>query len=322
MAIKATLKRLTVTLLTLLLSSVLLAVSTGFVSVQAADNTTGGSDTERITLSPAVSTPKLDAGATQNGTLTIINDGDTAYTFVLYARPFSVSGEQYDPNYTEVNDRTEAYQWVQFKQTHYSLKPGERVKAPYSVKVPQNAASGGHYAVLFAETQPPANDGSSVARKKRVGSLLYMTVNGPLTQAGSVESWSTSLWQKSRPLEAYVRVKNSGNVHFQANLAVSYKNILGKEMHHIDQQMLILPGTTRKVPVSWSDGPAIGIFKVSGSVNYLDKTDTLQTKYIVLLPLWVLWVITGLIVILAGWSVLRKRKKSHVKDKRSTRRKK
>lgn len=319
MAFRITLKRSLAVLSALFLSSVLLAVSTGFVSVQAADNT-AANDTERITLSPAVSTPKLDAGSTQDGKLTVINDGQTTYTFVLYARPFSVSGEQYDPNYTEVNERTEAYQWVQFKQTHYTLKPGERVKAPYTLKVPQNAASGGHYAVLFAETQPPANDTSSVVRKKRVGSLLYMTVNGTLTQAGSVESWNAALWQKTRPLESDVRIKNSGNVHFEANLSVSYQNIFGKDMHHLDQQMLILPGTTRKVPVSWSDGPAIGIFKVSGSINYLNKTETLHTKYIVLLPLWVLWVVVGLIVVLAGWSVLRKRKKSHAK--RSVRRKK
>lgn len=262
---------------------VLCAVIVSSLLFQPASAQQNQANQERITLSPAVSRPELKAGETVSGTLTVINDGSTDYKFLLYARPFSVKGEQYDPNYTEVNERTEAYQWVQFDKTDLSLAAGARVKVGYTLKVPARAASGGHYAVLFAETQPPLSS-ANIARKKRVGSLLYMSVAGDIQRSGSLVDWTTKFLQTKSPLLTNARIKNDGNVHFQANLSANYTNIFGKKSFELNQQLLILPGTTRKVPVVWENSPYFGIFKAQGTISYLDKTEQLPSKYIVLLP--------------------------------------
>lgn len=266
------------------------------------------SNEESITLSPAVSRPELKAGQSATGKLQVINNGTLPYTFVLYARPFSVQGEQYDPNYTEVNERTEAYQWVKFEKTRFDLKAGERVEVNYTVTVPDRAEAGGHYAVMFAETQP-ADDGSSVARKKRVGSLLYMTVDGDIIREGSLASWDTSLLQTSDPLVSTVRIKNSGNVHFQADLKAQYANIFGKKQFELNQEMLVMPGTTRRALVSWEDTPYFGVFKASGTITYLDKTETLEPKWIILMPRSLMIIIGLVLVALIASTVLKVRKK-------------
>lgn len=269
---------------------------------------------ESITLSPAVSRPTVDAGEKINGKLTIINDGKTDYQFLVYARPYSVKSETYDPNYTEINDRTESFQWVRFAQTDLRIKAGEQVEIPYEVSVPANATPGGHYAVLFAETQPPASQGSQVARKKRVGSLLYITVNGNYKLSGSVASWNAAFWQRSNPITAELRVKNDGNVHYQADSTVSFKNIFGKTKLQLNQQHIILPGTTRRLPVSWENAPYLGIYKISGSVKLLDKTTDLPQKWIVILPVPVLIVLGGLIAIAILYKLFKlKQKRSKVK---------
>jgi len=259
---------------------------------------------ERITLSPAISRPDLKTGQTADGDLTIINDGTTRYTFLLYARPFSVKGESYDPNYTEVNDRTEAYQWVEFEKNKLELGPNERVQVNYTVKVPEQAAPGGHYAVLFAETQPP-NDGSSVARKKRVGSLLYMTVDGQIDEEGNLESWDIETLQRTKPLVGSVRIKNTGNVHFLSTTHVTFYNIFGKKRYDRSQETLVLPGTIRRVPIEWSDAPYFGIYKVSGDVRLLDRTENLPQKWVVLLPTSLIIVLAGVLVALFTWFVFR-----------------
>lgn len=265
-------------------------------------------DNENITLTPAVSRPSLDAGQRLDSKMTVINNGASEYTFVVYARPYSVTDEQYDPNFTEVNEKTQAYQWVEFSQTEYQLAAGQRVDVPYTITVPENAAGGGHYAVLFAETQPPAgSDGSSVMRKKRVGSLLYMTVSGQVNQAGSVESWDTRTWQTKRPVTSTVRLKNTGNTHFQANVQVQYNNLLGKKRFEFNKDLLILPGTTRRIPIEWADAPIFGIYKASGTVHYLDKNDILPAHYIILLPANILLVALVIIVFTVLLVFLKKR---------------
>jgi hypothetical protein len=282
---------------------VVAVATTPITQAQPPDSAAGS---ESITLSPALSKPALDAGQTYKNIMTVINNGTTDYSFVVYARPYSVTGEQYDPNYTEVNPQTEAYRWVQFEKTDYELRPGERVQVPYTVNVPEDAAAGGHYAVLFAETQPPKDSGSSVIRKKRVGLLLYMTVSGATKQAGSLKSWEVPTWQTHRPVTSTVRIQNTGNVHFPAMLHVQYDPLLGKGFQ-ANKELLILPGTTRRIPIEWSTAPAFGIFKASGTVDYLSKTDVLPTKYIILLPTALLLVPLVVVLMIIGWILLKRR---------------
>lgn len=271
-----------------------------------------------ITLSPAVAKPKFDTGQTISKNLTVINDGNQAYTFLVSAAPFSVKDEQYDPDYTTVNKVTKAYQWVQFSKTSFKLKPGESVKVPYTINVPSDAAPGGHYAVLFAEPQPPVGQQNSVTRKKRVGSLLYMTVNGDIKLSGKVDSWSTQLWQKKTPITSDLRIQNTGNTHFQADLSVSYSNIFGKKKFTLNQQALILPGTTRELPINWKNSPALGVYKVAGQAKFLGHTEQLPQKFIIYAPYWFIYTIIGLLVVIVVVTIAkRKVKKSKRNDKAS-----
>ena len=274
---------------------------------------------ERITLSPAVSRPTLSAGQTARGKIIIINDGTTDYKFLLYARPFSVKGEQYDPNYTEVNKRTEAYQWLQLDRTQFDLAAGERIEVGYTLKVPKDAAGGGHYAVLFAETQPP-QDGANVARKKRVGSLLYMSVAGDVINNGSLASWQTPFFQPKRPVNATARIKNDGNVHFQADLSVRFSNIFNKKQFELNQELLILPGTTRRVVVSWERAPYFGLFKASGSVKYLNKIEQLPTKYVLLLPYPIIIFLLALVAAVVTRKFIRRNKQKRTGSSRGFKR--
>lgn len=259
---------------------------------------------ESITLSPAISKPLAEAGSTLRGSLTVINDGETEYQFLVYARPFSVTSESYDPNYTEINERTEAYQWVQFEKTNVRLAAGERVEIPYTVTVPKKAKAGGHYAVLFAETQPKQAEGTQVTRKKRVGSLLYVTVDGNLINSGSLEGWDAKLWQKSKPIGAAIRIKNDGNVHFQVNSQVTFSNLFNKPRLQLNQEHFVLPGTTRRISANMEKAPVLGIYKVAGTVKFLDKNEALPAKWIILLPIKVVNTFIVLVGLAVAWRLL------------------
>ncbi len=292
-----------------------------FASPIFAQNDNDDKTVERITMSPAVVRPTLVAGEKDTGKLTVINDGSIDYTFLMYSRPFSVDGEDYDTNYTKINKQTEAYQWVSFDKTEVRLKAGERVEIGYSVQTPKDARAGGHYAVLFAETQPPEDDPASVARKKRIGTLLYMTVDGELKEEGKVESWQADLIQTKAPLNTDLRLRNDGNVHFQADLSANYTNLFGKKRFTLNQELLILPGTTRRIPITWQDSPYLGVYKVSGKVSFLDKKETLPEKYVVLLPAPVIISVAGVIALIAITTAFKKKRTKSSKKARANKNK-
>ena len=262
---------------------------------------------ERITLSPASEELSMEAGTEKSGKITVINNGETDYRFNVYAAPFSVKGEDYNPDFTTVNERTRAYEWIEFTQTSLQLDAGERTTVDYTLDVPENAAPGGHYAVLFAETQPPEGE-ASVARKKRIGTLLYLSVDGDIQTSGSLGSLTTKFWQTGAPITSDVRVKNDGNVHFTANLDAHYKNLFGRQQFQLKKETRIMPGTTRRIPVAWENAPYFGIFKTGGTVTFLDTTEDLPEQYVILLPYPLLAGLVGAIVLLVSYIVLKRRR--------------
>lgn len=273
-----------------------------------AQSSGGNEEGENITISPASSKPALKAGQTYSGELKVINNGKIDYTFIAYARPFSVDGNSYQANFERINNYTEVYQWVSFEKSSFDLKAGESVKVQYTIRVPQDARPGGHYAVIFAETQP--KEGQSVARKKRVGNLIYGTVDGQYKEAGSLESTKTKTWYTKGPVTSEVLIRNDGNVHFENDTDIVYKNLFGKNVYADRQSRVVMPGTTRTFTDSWEKPPLFGVYKMSGSVKFLDKSENLPTKYIVIMPYWLLALIILIPIVLILWGILKRSKKS------------
>ncbi len=272
-----------------LLSGLLFA--TVFVAPASfAVSTTSGR--ESITLSPASKRIQLKPGEVRQLELTIVNDGEKDYTFTVYARPYSVKGENYDADFTNDAPSATVYQWVQFSQTSFRLKAGASVKVPYTIRVPANATPGGHYGVIFAETQPQTNvDATSIARKKRVGSIMYVTVAGTFKMAGSAYAPTAAFFQLRPPLRANHRITNSGNADFVATSTMRMYDIFGTKKAETIGEYVILPETTRNIPLSWKDAPWFGFYKVDISTKYLDKSSA-KTEYVLLAPLWTYLVVT------------------------------
>ncbi|MBC7746639.1 hypothetical protein H7Y40_01515 [Pedobacter sp.] len=272
-----------------LLSVLLLAVCViGLAQpVSAADEV----ERESITLAPVSSRFQIDAGTTKEEELTILNDGNTAYDFIVYARPYSVSNESYDPNFTQTPSNADAYQWVQFRQVSWHAEAGQTIKIPYTVRVPKGAAPGGHYGVIFAETQPvQETNGTSVIRKKRVGSIVYATVKGSYTTGGQSLGSSVPPIQFRAPLYANTTVENTGNADFEAQTVYRVSDLFGNVKYETQKQFIILPATARKLNFEWVDAPWFGLFNVTIEAKFLDQTVNAQSL-VLLVPRWLLLVL-------------------------------
>lgn len=264
---------------------------------------------ESITMSPTNKRYQVKPGEMKADEITIVNDGKVGYDFIVYAQPYFVTGEEYKPDYNAKRANSDANKWVTFDKKRFYLEPGESVVIPFTVKVPLGAAPGGHYGVLFAETQSAnsANSGNSVLRKKRIGSVIYATVtDGYYRNEGSVLSQNTSFFQFQPPLEAFIRVKNSGNTDFVSQTLLEVKNMFGKTVHTDTKEFVVLPETIRMVPFAWEKVPGFGLYKVTIATSFLSVNKN-TVHYVLIAPLWTYLLLA--IALLAGimyWLQLRR----------------
>ncbi len=266
--------------------------------------------TESITLSPTSRNFTIDAGKIIDDSLTIINDGETAYDFLVYARPYSVSNEAYDPNFTLTPSNADVYEWAQFPQTKYHLEVGKSVKVKYSLHVPVGARPGGHYGVIFAETQAPdgATTGNSIIRKKRVGSIIYATVNGSYKTAGEAVASDIPFWQVQPPLHTSVTAKNTGNTDFTDTVRLTVKDVFGGIKYDSAKDYQVLPQTTRKISLDWDKSSWFGLYKVEATQRILGRT-TDSNGYVLMMPRYL--PIALVVVLLIGGAYAWFRRKKH-----------
>lgn len=268
----------------------------------------GAADTDSVAVSPGVQRIEAKAGETKTGKFTVINDGATPYSFIVYSRPYSVTNENYDPQFEKTSKNTDLYQWVKFAEVSYRLAPGERIEIQYDLHVPAAAAPGGHYGVIFAETQPEPGQEASVLRKKRVGSIVLATVDGDVSREGKVLSSAVPFWQTSPPLTASNRVENSGNTDFQANVLTKVTDLFGSVKYSEQKDYVVYPGTIRNITFNWTNAPWFGLFKVNQTVTVLD-TPTNTSHFVLLAPRWLALVVIILLIVGAGYGLLQRKRR-------------
>lgn len=260
-----------------------------------------------ITVTPSKKRHTVEAGKTVSDSITVINSGTEPLSFKVFARPYSIKNEAYDADYTVTSASTSAYQWFEFDTTNVTLQPKEKAEIPYTLSPPANAQPGGHYAVIFAQTQKPDNTKDSIFRQKQVGALTYITIGGDVNLKGSVLDSEIALFQMSPPLTAKVRIENSGNTHFDATVKTTVTDIIGAPKYNSENSYTVLPSTIRGITTEWRDIPAYGLFKVKQEVSFLDQNYTTD-KYVIMFPIALLLAII-FIVTLAVVSYLHKKGK-------------
>lgn len=262
-------------------------------AVHAADTAT---DVETITLSPVDRHYTLKAGEVLSDKLTVINNGAKEYQFTAYARPYSVKDENYTPDFRSEPKNADAYQWVQFDRPTYTLKAGESTKVNYTVRVPKDAAPGGHYGVLFVETQPAkVQDGTAIVRKKRLGAIMYTTVRGTFKTDGVADSISVPFFQSEPPLTASQRIQNTGNSDFTVKSTMKVYDAFGSKKYEVIKDYTILPGTTRKLVFEWPASSWFGLYKAEVTTSFIGKSST-SSGYILMVPIW-MYIVLGIVII-------------------------
>lgn len=275
---------------------------------------------QALTISPARAELTGDPGETIQGTFTLTNPLDTDQTYYTSVENFEAQGETGTPNFTASKDGLPSWVKVVDKVT---LKKGERVTVSYSVVIPTDADSGGHFGAIFLSTVPPSAGEGQVSVGAKMGMLLFLKVTGEIKEVGGLSDFGLKNGKKmltSLPVDFVYKFKNDGNDRVKPEGDLIIKNTFGMETSRIEINKTkgdnVLPASTRRFEVRYGDvdAPAIsapffdhvkfqknnfalGLYKANLALTFGDKGKAESSLSFYIFPWQLLSVVFGAILV-------------------------
>ena len=299
----------------LILAAFVAALSFGAIAL-GFNNNVGAAEQAPIHLqvSPVKQKISLTPGSSYVGTFKVQNVGAQAFDYSVYATPFSVVNEAYDPDYAAATTYTQIAEWITFDQKTQTgtLQPGTTVEVAYTVNVPKDAPAGGQYAALMAQTESGNSSDATVAVVHRVGMILYAAIPGETRNSGEIISNTVNPFYFNPPLTVSSLVKNTGNVEQTATYTVKIYPLFSNEAAFSNEEEPdsrdIYPDTSRFNSITWDGAPQIGIFNVEQTIEFAGQVST-NSHLVIICPLWLVFIIFALIFMVIFWLVSRSRER-------------
>lgn len=254
-------------------------------------------------LTPTKQTLELSPGETFTGYFDIHNRGTETFSIRVYATPYQVSTQNYNPNYNIENAYTMIKDWVTFEHDRYTIAPNTYQRIHYTITVPQDVPAGGQYSALMSEIISKEDSHATIESLNRVGLVLYAQVKGQTRSNGYGQIIENNLntFFLSPPISASTLVKNNGNVHGEVTSILSIYPLFSNETIWSNEEdteknkSIILPETTRFIINSWHGSPRLGIFRVTQEIKFMGATDKVE-KIVFICPLWLIFLILLIII--------------------------
>jgi hypothetical protein len=206
---------------TLALSALLLVLfGVGIASAQELTRT--------VTIAYPTLMHKLNPGGKTEGITRVINQSTATLTFKLAVQDFIVTDTLGTPNLLPpgtLNDKYSAAAWIGATPSTFTLKPGQSETINYYIQVPPNARPGGHYAALVYAplVTKGVSGGSGSTVNSQLGSLFYITINGPIHEQAFITKFFANPFQEYGPVDILTQIRNLGDLHIapQGNITVT-----------------------------------------------------------------------------------------------------
>jgi len=199
---------------------------------------------------------EVEPGEVTQKIIKVRNESDTELGIQVQVYDFIVADDQGTPVPVneEVSARWAASNWIQVSPTKFVLKAGETKELDLVIITPENAAPGGHYAVVFY--QPIAgNDrlqGSASFIAPNVGTLLYLIVPGKIKEEAFVRRLEIPRFSEFGPIKITTEIENLSDIHIKPLGVIRIYNWLNRLSTTLKlEEQNIFPGRSRIYHNTW-----------------------------------------------------------------------
>lgn len=292
-----------------------------------------GSSLEKVTVTaipPRVGedgTLKASPGETLQANIKVRNNSDQTITVNSIVQDFIVGedGETPVPIFDDLDQRWSLTKWVTLSTQFQELAPNEIGMIAVIINVPQDALPGGKYAMVTHQPVP-ANAGEeheimgaqeSASRvSQRVGTLLYVIVDGPINEEAYLRDLTMPNFTEFGPVPFALAVDNQSDIHIRPQISVEIRNIFGKKVESIQlEQKNVFPLMSRDFSGVWDRVWGIGLYKATAVMSYGETGQVAKiSRYFWLLPLTLILAFVILLLILIVLWIVIKRHLHHRND--------
>lgn len=149
--------------------------------------------------------------------------------------------------------------WIHIAPGPFFAPREKSVEIPFSLRIPNDAPPGGHYAAILVGTAPPSKseEGTSIQVSSLVSSLIFVRVKGDVVEKGDIREFTAERTLYQKPDVTFtLRFENKGNVHLQPQGDITIYNMWGKKRGEIPVNQKtefgnVLPQSIRKFGFNW-----------------------------------------------------------------------
>lgn len=251
-----------------------------------------------ISLFPIKFRLTINPGETYNDTITVINPSEEAIGVRVEVENL-VGGEEGSIDLRDADVPYGLAAWVKIDRTSFVLQPQERRQIPFSITIPSNGEPGGYFgALLFRVVSAEKLQASGVGISGRVGSVILVEVPGEGFKTGVIELFDGPRFVSRGPASFSIKVKNTGNGHFDPTGVVKIEGLFIKEKEFAFEPRVVFPGYSRTYKVEWPFRYAFGPVKATAYVTIPDSGVQTQTISIFIFPWQEVGAVLGAILLL------------------------
>lgn len=229
-------------------------------------------------ISPPTTELTTGPGETLTREIEVRNSGSESVTYTTAVNNFNAADESGAAAFSPIGDLAS---WVTVSPSSFTLGANQSKLLSVTIKVPQNAMAGGHYATVFAIAKPStALNGSGSKIGQYIGSNILLNVTGNIREAGSIIEFRTAKpsYQQAEEIPFLVRIQNAGNTHIKPTGVVEIFNGSTKvsSVQVNGNQASVMPGSVRRFEVVSDKTLPSGKYKAVATVSFAGQTLTSQ----------------------------------------------
>jgi hypothetical protein len=216
-----------------------------------------GNTAHAISVGPAIIETSVEAGSISDFSFVVTNEENTTLSYALTIQKFIPLGEEGRTTFLPPTDTSGLPEWMFLEAPTLTLRPGESKRVAVSLRVPNEAAPGGHYAAIFlTQTNLDTSVGQNVAAIPRIGILVLATIKGNLNERLVLQQADVDHdIYSSLPVRFRMSVENQGNTHVQPKVQITVSNMFGNIVAKVDGNAdagRVLPGSRRTFVADWA----------------------------------------------------------------------
>ena len=255
-------------------------------------------------------------GQTVTQQIKVRNDSTIDRIITSTAKDFIVTDDKGTPVQIEgVNDQSNRWassSWIQISPSSFTLKPMETKVLMVTIIVPDNPTAGGHYAMILhsPKNEVTLNETGS-AIETFVGTLVYITVPGKITENAQVKEFSAPTFLEFGPVDFKTIIANYSDIHITPKGSINIKNWLGLSTASLAlNNTNIFPNTTREFLNTLNRRFLFGRYTANLEAGYGTTGQALAATLIFWVIPWKLMILVLAAIIVGAILVTLLRKKS------------